>query len=62
MKMNIDGLRKAFSSKKFIVLISTVVGTYSIYGLGIDIPDSVTLALIALVSVYLPSQAYADRK
>ncbi len=60
MNMNVDGLRKAFSSRKFITMVFMVSGTYGVYGFGFAPPDGVTMALIGLVSVYLGGQAWVD--
>ncbi len=62
MKMNIDGLRKAFSSKKFNTLIFMVVSTYGMYAFDTKIPTEVALAVLGLASVYMGGQSYVDGK
>ncbi len=47
-------------SKKMFMVLFTMLSTYLAYYLEIKIPDNVSLAIIGMVSAYLPAQAWVD--
>ena len=57
--MNIKNVKV---SKKMFMVLFTIMSTYFMYYMEVAVPDSVSLALIGLVSTYLFGQSWVDSK